>query len=125
MHRSPAAPMMTPTIKAHIEWLVLALLVISVGINYIDRSNLSIAGVQLASELKLQPYQLGLLYSAFFWTYSTCQIFAGWLIDRYSVIWVFAVGYLLWSGATAVTGLLTGFTALFLIRLVLGVGESV
>ncbi len=114
-----------PRIKAHIEWLVLALLVISVGINYIDRSNLSIAGVELAKELKLQPYQLGILYSAFFWTYSTCQIFAGWLIDRYSVVWVFAFGYLLWSGATIATGLLTGFASLFLIRLLLGAGESV
>ena len=109
----------------NIEWWVLALLVISVCINYIDRSNLSIAGVQLAKDLKLQPYQLGILYSAFFWTYSSCQIFAGWLIDRYSVIWVFALGYLLWSGATFATGLLGGFTSLFLIRLLLGAGESV
>jgi len=113
------------SVATRIEWLVLALLVISVCINYIDRGNLSVAGVQLAHELNLQPYQLGLLYSAFFWTYSSCQIFAGWLIDRYSVIWVFAFGFLLWSGATIVTGFLTGFSALFLIRLALGAGESV
>ena len=111
--------------KARVEWLVLTLLVISVCINYIDRGNLSVAGVRLASELHLQPYQMGILYSAFFWTYSSCQILAGWLIDRYSVVWVFAFGYLLWSGATVLTGLLTGFSALFLIRLALGAGESV
>jgi len=34
-------------------------------------------------------------------------------------------GYVLWSGATAVTGLVSGFSALYLARLLLGVGESV
>jgi MFS transporter, ACS family, D-galactonate transporter len=65
------------------------------------------------------------LFSAFFWTYAGFMIFAGWLIDRYNVIWVYAVGYLLWSGATALTGLVTGFASLFALRLLLGMSESV
>src|SRR5207248_2551321 len=50
---------------------------------------------------------------------------AGWLVDRFDVKWVFAIGFFLWSGATAVTGVLHGFVALLLIRVILGVGESV
>lgn len=110
---------------SRIQWMVLILLVISVCINYVDRGNLSIASVALSHELGLRPDQLGVLLSAFFWSYAGFMIFAGWLIDRYDVIWVYAIGYLLWSVATAVTGMVTGFAALFALRLVLGMSESV
>ena len=104
---------------------VLFLLAFSVLINYIDRSNLSIAGPLLQDELHISNSQLGILFTAFFWTYGLMQIPAGWLVDRFDVKWVFAAGFLLWSTATAVTGLLHGFAALIAIRVVLGVGESV
>jgi MFS family permease len=107
------------------QWILLALLVISVTINYIDRGNLSIAAPRLASELHMDPERMGLLLSSFFWTYAAMQIIAGWLIDRYSVYWIFAAGFFLWSAATAATGLAVGFISLFALRLLLGVGESV
>lgn len=104
---------------------VLFLLSLSVLINYIDRSNLSIAAPLLKDELGLSASQLGTLLSAFFWTYALMQIPAGWLVDRLDVKWVFAAGFFLWTVATAVTGLLHGFIALLIIRVVLGLGESV
>src|SRR6185436_15948257 len=104
---------------------VLILLVLSVGINYIDRGTLSVAAPQLTSQLSLNPQQMGLLLSGFFWTYALCQILAGWLVDRYDVRWVFGVGFVIWSTATLATGLISGFTALFALRLLLGAGESV
>lgn len=108
-----------------LEWFVLILLVASVSINYIDRGNLSVAGVALSNELNLRPSQLGFLLSAFFWTYATFQLVAGWIIDRYNVIYVFAAGYGIWSLATAMTGLAGGFATLFALRLLLGISESV
>jgi ACS family D-galactonate transporter-like MFS transporter len=107
------------------SWRVLALLAFSVFINYVDRGNLSIAAPLLKIELHLSASQLGLLLSAFFWTYSVFQLPAGWLIDRFGVTWVLACGFFLWSVATGVTGLLHGFAALLAIRLVLGIGEAV
>ncbi len=104
---------------------LLLLLGLSVLINYVDRGNLSIAAPMLKDELHLRPDQLGLLLSAFFWTYALCQPLAGWLVDRYDVSWVLAGGFFLWSAATAVTGFAGSFVVLFAIRLVLGVGESV
>ena len=106
-------------------WRVLLLLFLSVFINYIDRSNLSIAAPLLKDELGISASQLGLLLSAFFWTYSSCQIFSGWLVDRFDVKWVFAAGFFLWSAATAVTGLVHSLLLLMVVRVVLGVGESV
>lgn len=104
---------------------ILALLFLSVFINYIDRSNLSIAAPLIKDELGISASQLGILLSAFFWTYSCCQILAGWLVDRFDVKWVFAAGFFLWSSATAVTGLVHSLALLMVARVVLGMGESV
>ena len=104
---------------------VVFLLALSVFINYIDRSNLSIAAPLLKDELGLSASQLGTLLSVFFWTYGCMQIPAGWLVDRCEVKWVFAAGFFVWSAATAVTGILHGFTAWIVIRVVLGIGESI
>ncbi len=104
---------------------VLVLLGLSVFINYIDRANLSVAAPFLKNELGLSASQLGILLSAFFWTYACMQILAGWLVDRFEVKWVFAIGFFVWSAATAFTGMLHAFTALLAIRIVLGIGESV
>ena len=104
---------------------VLLLLGLSVFVNYIDRANLSVAAPLLKNELALSSSQLGILLSAFFWTYAGMQPVVGWLVDRFEVKWVFALGFLLWSGATAVTAAVQGFAALLLMRIILGIGESV
>ena len=109
------------------ERIVVLLLVISVVINYVDRSNLSLAVPLIQRQFALLPLQIGSLLSAFFWTYALLQIsgIAGWLSDRFPVGWVLVGGYVLWSGATVLTGLVSSFSALYIARLLLGVGESV
>ena len=106
--------------------VLLALLVASIFINYIDRSNLSIAAPLIQNEMHLSNSQMGLLFSAFFWTYSSFQLVgvAGWLSDRFPVGWVFAGSVVVWAFATLTTGVLSGFAALFIMRLILGAGES-
>jgi MFS transporter, ACS family, D-galactonate transporter len=104
---------------------VLVLLTLSIFINYIDRGNLSIAAPLLKDELGLAPWELGILLSSFFWTYTAFQIPSGWLTDRFDVSWVLGLGFLIWSCATAATGLMHGFIALLSVRLVLGMGEAV
>ena len=116
-------PSVDPTERPALR-AILVLLVFAVTINYIDRGNLSIAAPMLKDELGISPAQLGILFSAFFWTYSTFQIVSGWLVDRFNENWFLAAGFLLWSGATAVTGFIHGFAALVVIRLLLGIGES-
>jgi MFS family permease len=105
-------------------WRVLALLVLSIAINYIDRANLSIAAPLLKDELGISASQLGVLLSSFFWTYAVFQIVSGWLVDRFNVNWVLAAGFLVWSAATAATGVAQGFAFLLVLRLLLGMGES-
>ncbi len=104
---------------------VVALLALSILINYIDRGNLSIAAPLLKGELSLSDWQLGKLLASFFVTYSVFLPLSGWMVDRFDVKWVMAAGFFLWSAATAVTGISHGFAALLAARLLLGLGETV
>jgi ACS family D-galactonate transporter-like MFS transporter len=105
--------------------LALTLLVVSVFINYVDRGNLSIAAPLLKNELGISASRLGILLSSFFWSYTVFLFVCGWFVDRFDVNRVLGFGFLLWSLATAATGLVHGFVLLLLMRLVLGMGESV
>jgi MFS transporter, ACS family, D-galactonate transporter len=111
--------------RSHAMPVALALLVISVFINYVDRGNLSIAAPLLKNELGLSASQLGILFSAFFWTYTAMLSVCGFFVDRFDVNRVLALGFLLSSLATAATGVVHGFVMLLIVRLVLGMGESV
>jgi MFS transporter, ACS family, D-galactonate transporter len=103
----------------------LVLLAVSFVINYIDRGNISVAGPLLKVELHLSASQLGLLFAAFFSTYTAMQFVVGWVVDRFDPNRVLAVGFLLWSLATALTGMVSGFALLLAMRFTLGIGESV
>jgi MFS family permease len=104
---------------------VLALLAFSVFIAFVDRGNLSIAAPLLKDELHLSASQLGILLSAFFWSSSLFVLLVGSFIDRFNVSWILAGGFFLWSLATTFTGFVHSFAALLVMRLVLGIGESV
>jgi MFS family permease len=107
------------------QWIFLSLLVLSICINYIDRGSLSVADQFLQKDFSLDAIHRGRIYSAFFITYAGFQIVAGWLVDRFNVNRVLAGGFLIWSTAMLFTGAASGFMMLFLLRLALGMGESV
>lgn len=127
MARMTSTPAIARTALSGKEWRVLILLVISALINYIDRTTLSVAATDIQRELHLTNTQVGALQSAFFASYALCQLsfLAGWVVGRFHVGWVLACGFLLWSGATAMTGAATVFVVIFALRLLLGIGESV
>jgi MFS family permease len=101
-----------------------ALLAAALFINYVDRGALPIAAPLLQDDLGFSPQQLGLLFSAFFWSYALLQIPVGWLAERFGAQRVLALGLALWASATMLVGFAHSFTVLLLLRLMLGVGES-
>lgn len=104
---------------------MVALLTLAAFINYVDRGNLATAGPLIRDQLSLSNTQLGLLLSAFFWSYAPAQLPAGWLAERVDARRVLAAGLAVWGIATALTGLVSGFIMLLLLRVILGLGESV
>jgi len=103
----------------------LILLVICFLINYVDRGNISIAAPLVKKEFGLSESQLGILFATFFVTYTAGQFVIGWLVDRFEVTGILAAGFLVWSLATATTGMVRGFGMLLAMRLILGAGEAV
>jgi MFS family permease len=104
---------------------LVALLGAAVFLNYVDRGAIGIAAPLMTAELKLDPEAFGLVLSAFFWVYAPVQLVVGWLCDRVSVYRLMAAGVLLWAAATLATGFVAGFTSLLLLRVLLGVGETI
>ena len=107
-----------------VRWLVL-LLGAAVFLNYVDRGAIGIAAPLMTAELNLGPEAFGLVLSAFFWVYAPIQLVFGCLCDRFSVYRLMALGLLLWAAATFATGFVAGFTSLLLLRVLLGVGETI
>lgn len=108
-----------------LPWGLVSLLVVAMVVSFFDRGNLAVSAPVLAPELGISPWGVGLLLSAFFWTYAIGQIGAGWLVDRAEVRWVYAGGFLIWSLATLGTAFVSSFGHLLAMRLLLGIGESV
>jgi ACS family D-galactonate transporter-like MFS transporter len=103
---------------------VAGMLFVTVAINYLDRSNLSVAAIGMAGDLRLDPVRLSLIFSAFGWTYALFQIPGGWLVDRIGPRTMYASACGLWSLATLAQGLTSGFLALLGLRLLLGMFEA-
>lgn len=112
----------TPATKTRV--MVAVMLFITVVINYMDRANLSIAMPAISDEMDLSTAQQGLLLSAFGWTYAALQIPGGWLVDRVPPRILYAVCLVLWSVATVFMGIIGGFVALIILRLMVGVFEA-
>jgi MFS family permease len=93
-------------------------------INYVDRGNLATAATLIQQQLHLSATQLGILLSAFFYTYVPAQPAVGWLSERFGAHRILAAGVAIWSVSTLLTGLAGGFISLLLLRLMLGLGES-
>jgi MFS family permease len=104
--------------------LLVLLLGTAIFLNYVDRGSIAVAAPVMKGDLGLSNQAYGLAVSAFFWVYAPVQLFAGWLCDRFSVYRLLALGIVLWAGSTLLMGFVGGFASLFVLRIMLGVGES-
>jgi MFS family permease len=97
----------------------------SLLLNYVDRGAIGVAAPLMKSDLGLSATAFGIAVSAFFWIYAPVQLVLGWLCDRFSVYRLLALGTVLWSASTILMGFVGGFLSLLLLRMVLGIGESI
>ncbi len=106
------------------RYQILGLVFISVVINYLDRSNISVAAKALSEDLDLDKIKMGLIFSAFGWTYASLQIPGGILVDKIKARVLYAIILTLWSVATLLQGLVNSFSALVGLRASIGVFEA-
>ena len=104
--------------------LILALLFVGTLINYLDRTVISVASLPMREELGLDAAVMGVVFSAFSWTYAAAQIPGGLLIDRIGVRLAYFLSVSLWSAFTLLHGFTTGLVSPLGYRLGLGVAEA-
>jgi len=104
---------------------LILLLGAAVFLNYVDRGAISIAAPLMKSELNLSAAAYGTAFAAFFWVYAPVQLLLGWLCDRFSVYRLIALGIVIWSASTLLMGFVGGFLSLTVLRIMLGIGESI
>lgn len=104
--------------------LALVLLVVCGVINYLDRATLAVANEYIRADLGLSLGQMGLLLSAFSWSYALCQLPVGALVDKIGPRWLLGAGLVMWSLAQAAGGLVSTFGWFVLARIALGIGEA-
>lgn len=106
------------------KWWVCVLLLLATMVNYMDRLTLNQLSVRIMEALSLDAAQYGQLESAFGFAFALGAITAGWLADRFSVRWLYAVSVVAWSAAGLCTGLSQGFLGLLVCRFALGFAEA-
>ena len=103
---------------------ILALISAATMLNYLDRSVLGVAKPALTAELHIGPEVMGLIFSAFSWTYALAQVPGGFVLDKFGTRITYGLSLFLWSAATALHGLASGVAGLLGARLALGLAES-
>jgi len=106
------------------QTLALVLLVVCGVINYLDRATLAVANEYIRADLGLSLGQMGLLLSAFSWSYALCQLPVGALVDKIGPRWLLGIGLVVWSLAQAAGGLASTFGWFVIARIALGIGEA-
>lgn len=107
------------------RWTLVGLLFVASFINYLDRATISVALPLISVDLHLGPEIKGLVLSSFFWSYSLLQIPVGWCADRWNLRWLYAGLFAVWSLACGLTGFAGSLLVLILLRILLGIGESI
>jgi ACS family D-galactonate transporter-like MFS transporter len=110
--------------RSNVRLLVAALITIGTMLNYLDRAVLGVAAPAMTSELGIDPVLMGIVFSAFSWTYAAAQIPGGAFLDRMGarLTYFWSVG--LWSVFTLLQGFASGLVSLLTFRLALGVAEA-
>ena len=110
--------------RSRTRFRILALISVGTMINYLDRTVLGVAAPSLSSDLHIAPAVMGIVFSAFSWSYAAAQIPGGWVLDRIGTRLTYFLSVTLWSSFTLVQGFAGGIASLLAFRFGLGVAEA-
>ncbi len=110
--------------RTRVRLLILALVTSGTMINYLDRTVLGVSAPSLTRDLHLDPAVLGIVFSAFSWTYAMAQIPGGIFLDRFGARITYFLSLGFWSLFTLAQGFAGGLGSLLAFRLGLGVAEA-
>lgn len=110
--------------RTRARFFILALLTVGTLINYLDRTVISVAAPLLSRDLGLDAVAMGIVFSAFSWTYAAAQIPGGILLDRIGVRLTYFLSVTIWSAFTLLQGFAVNAWTLIACRMGLGIAEA-
>lgn len=116
--------MIDPSRSRGASTAVFALLYLGYCISYIDRLAIALSLVAIGKEFNVGSAALGVVMSAFYFSYAAMQIPGGWIADRWGSKKVIVVSVGLWSLFTLMTGFAWSLASLIVVRFVFGLGEG-
>ncbi len=116
---TPAKTLLAVEPRTRVRFFLSFWLFVLSAIAFLDRTNISVAGLQIERDFGLSNQNLGWIFSAFLIGYAVFQLPAGVLAVRYGPRRVLTIGVLIWGVATALTAVLpmafpTHFSSSFL-----------
>src|ERR1700691_4652241 len=93
-------------LRLRVRYFLAFWLFILSAVAFLDRTNISIAGLQISHEYSFDNQALGWIFSSFLIGYAGLQIPAGWLSSRFGPRKVLTIGVLSWGVTTALTAML-------------------
>ena len=109
----------------HVRWMpILAMVATGTMINYLDRTVLGIAAPSLTRDLGLTAAQMGIVFSAFSWSYAILQIPGGIFLDRFGTRVTYCVAVVFWSLFTALMAAVRSLNGLIVTRIGVGIFEA-
>lgn len=110
--------------RTRMRFVILALLAVGTMINYLDRTVLGIAAPSMTKDLGISAAVMGVVFSAFSWTYALAQIPGGVFLDRFGSKLTYFLSLTFWSLFTLLQGFAVGLKSLLLFRFGLGISEA-
>ena len=110
--------------RTRVRFGILALIAVGTMINYLDRTVLGIAAPSLRQDLGIDAAWMGVVFSAFSWTYAAAQIPGGVFLDRFGAKLTYFLSITFWSLFTLLQGFASGLGSLLVFRFGLGVSEA-
>ena len=105
------------------RWYILGLISLMYLITYLDRVNISTAAPVISKEFGFDKITMGVIFSAFSWSYAMFQVPGGWLGDRFGARNVLTTIVTYWSAMTAATAAATGATSFIVFRFLFGIAQ--
>jgi ACS family D-galactonate transporter-like MFS transporter len=110
--------------RSKARFVILSLVTVGTTINYLDRSVMGVAAPSLSADLGFSAALMGIVFSAFSWSYTAAQIPGGMFLDRFGTRLTYFLSLSLWSLFTVAHGLVSGLVSLVGCRLGLGIAEA-
>lgn len=121
---SSAVDVVSPTITSKLFWRIVPLLFLLVLLNYIDRSNLGFAALQMNGQLGFTPQVYGTGASIFFIGYLIAQIPANLLTHRFGARRMIACIMIAWGLIAAAMAAISDTTSFYALRFLLAIAEA-